>query len=215
MGKVVIVDYKLGNLFSVKQACDHIGLESELSSDKKKVLEADALILPGVGAFKEAMDHMEALDLIEPFKDFAQTEKPILGVCLGLQLLFSESEEFGSGKGLNIIEGTVKKIPKLDDSRKIRVPQIGWNTVKEFNGRFENTPLEGVKETDYFYFVHSFYVEPASSENIVGQTTYENLTYSSVISNGKNVFATQFHPEKSAEKGIGIYQRWAKNFDLI
>ena len=129
MKKVVIVDSNLGNLFSVKHICDFYSINAFISSDKKDILDADALIMPGVGAFREAMNNLDKLDLILPIKDMILSGKPIFGVCLGMQLLFTESEEYGLSKGLNLIEGSIKKFPKEVNGVKLKTPNVGWNQI--------------------------------------------------------------------------------------
>ena len=205
--RIAIIDYNLGNLFSVYHACTTLGYKAKITNDKKEISEADFLILPGVGAFGDAMNTLHQLDLVSPILDFINSGKPFLGVCLGLQLLFSESEEFGAHKGLNIIEGTVKKFPDRDENRNlIKVPQIQWNQILCSNeANWKSSPLRECKSGDYMYFVHSYYVKPASEEAVVSSTEYVGITYcSSSIRN--NVFASQFHPEKSGEHGLDIYK---------
>ena len=205
--KIVIIDYQLGNLFSVHQACLNFGLDAVLSSEKSVISQADALILPGVGAFGDAMNSLLRLDLVKPLQDSIASGKPFLGVCLGMQLLFSESEEFGSHKGLNIIRGTVKKFPVMDlDGVKLRVPQISWNRIREKRS-WSRTPLKGISDGEYMYFVHSYYVCPEDSAEILAETTYGGLSYCSSLYKN-NIFATQFHPEKSAREGLKIYKNW-------
>lgn len=215
MKNIVIVDYHLGNLFSVKQACDTIGINARVSSSKVDIEDADALILPGVGAFIEAMQNLEQLGLIDPLKKSVQQGKPLFGVCLGLQLLFTRSEEFGSGLGLDLISGTIKKFPPTSaQGSKVKVPQIAWNTIYRDTQNWQNSPLFDVPENEFMYFVHSYFVEPKDSSCVLTKTNYEGLEYcSSVLQD--NIFATQFHPEKSAEKGLAIYKNWASNNNLI
>ncbi|MGZ3776608.1 MAG: imidazole glycerol phosphate synthase subunit HisH, partial [Mucilaginibacter sp.] len=196
MKKVTIIDYHLGNLFSVKQACDNIGLNSKISSLVEDVESADALILPGVGAFIEAMQNLEQLDIINPIKKAVAAGKPMFGVCLGLQLLFTESEEFGAGNGLDIIKGAIKKFPPMSNGEKIKVPQIGWNKIYKLNQPWDTTPLKDVDENEYMYFVHSYYVQPTDDAVILTKTNYEGIEYCSAVKSN-NIFATQFHPEKS------------------
>lgn len=212
--KVTIIDYQLGNLFSVKQACDTIGLKAEVSSQKEDIESADALILPGVGAFIEAMTNLDKFDLINPIKDAVNSGTPIFGVCLGQQLLFTESEEFGSGKGLDLISGLIKKFPASKDGNKIKVPQIAWNRICRLEQNWENTPLSELNNNEFMYFVHSYYVAPSSSSCVLTQTNYEDIEYCSSILE-KNIFATQFHPEKSSEKGLSIYRNWALINNLL
>jgi len=212
--KVVIIDYQLGNLFSVKHACDNVGIDSEISTDIAKLASADALILPGVGAFKEAMNNLQSLGLENPIKDAILRGKPFFGVCLGLQMLFTESEEFGNHKGLGLIEGKIRKFPyKTEFSDNIKVPQIGWNQIKGTKD-WRNTPLEGLSDMEYMYFVHSYYADASNPSDIITKTTYEGLEYCSAILKD-NLFATQFHPEKSAANGLSIYKNWAVQNGLI
>jgi glutamine amidotransferase len=206
---IAIVDYEAGNLFSVQHACKSVGLDHIIANKPEEVMSANALILPGVGAFGAAMDNLRKLDLIQPLRDFASTGKPLIGICLGMQLLFSESEEFGSHKGLNLIEGTIVKFPSTDkNGESIKVPQIGWNRIFKHSGLLEgwdNTPLEKILDGEFMYFVHSYYACPDYEKHILSVTNYGGLDFcSSVVKD--NVFATQFHPEKSAKEGMKIYQ---------
>jgi glutamine amidotransferase len=213
---IVILDYQLGNLFSVKQACDRVGLKATISSSKEDIKNADGIIMPGVGAFAEAMSNMHKLDLVEPLKDFVAEEKPLFGVCLGQQLLFTESEEFGNSKGLNFIPGLIRKFPSFSVlNNLIKVPQIGWNHIYRKSTAWEGTPLVQIKENAYVYFVHSYYVEPSNIENILTVTNYEGIEYCSSVIKKSNIFATQFHPEKSGELGLGIYKAWGQMFNLL
>lgn len=203
--KTVIVDYGMGNMFSVLRACASAGLDAALTSDPKELESADAVILPGVGAFGPAMENLAKLDLVGPLKDFCASGRPFLGVCLGYQLLFSESGEFGSHKGLDIIKGVVKKFP-VPNSEQAKVPQIGWNAIRRA-GAWEDTLLAGLADGEYMYFVHSFYVEPAPGEPVSSVTSYAGVDYASSVSRG-NLFACQFHPEKSAWNGLKIYENF-------
>jgi|TARA_B110001469_G_C9648223_1_gene329096 glutamine amidotransferase len=212
--KVVIIDYQLGNLYSVKQACDVTGMNAVVSSVKKDILAADALILPGVGAFIQAMNNLKKLDIIDAIKSKVTSGTPLFGICLGLQLLFTKSEEFGSGEGLNLISGVIKKFPEEYGGKKIKVPHITWNQLIEVNTPFEETPFKDLNNLEFMYFIHSYYVEPTNDSLILTNTNYDGIEFcSSVIQN--NIFATQFHPEKSANKGISIYENWAKINGLI
>jgi imidazole glycerol-phosphate synthase subunit HisH len=213
--KIAIIDYQLGNLFSVKQACLYLGYDAFITSDPQEVINADYAILPGVGAFADSMINMKKLDLIEPVKDFVASGKPFMGICLGLQLLLTESEEFGNSKGLNLIEGVVKRFSNKDtEGDVLKVPQIAWNQIYEpTKDTWVNTPLSICNEGDYMYFVHSFYAQPTSSEVILSTTDYGGYNYcSSIIKD--NIFACQFHPEKSGQYGVKIYEYWVNNSDL-
>jgi len=206
--KVAIIDYQLGNMFSVRQACLYLGYDAIITTDKNELLNADYAILPGVGAFGDAMKNLRSLDFIEPIKEFVAAGKPFMGVCLGLQLLFTESEEFGNNKGLNLIEGVVKKFPEVDGSKnKVKVPQIEWNQIYNGQHPWADSPLKNCASGDYMYFVHSFYVKPEDNSNNLSETKYAGITYCSSIKK-KNLFASQFHPEKSGRHGINIYKNW-------
>lgn len=210
--KVVIIDYKLGNLFSVNQALLNVGLDVAISSDKDEILQADALVLPGVGAFRDAMENLTQLNLIDSLTQMVQKEKkPFLGICLGLQLLFTTSDEFGETQGLNFVAGSVKRFKNVDvHGNRVRVPQIAWNTIEERErGNWIDTPLENIKPGTDMYFVHSYYVEPNDKAVVLSTTNYGGLKYCSSIMQ-ENIFACQFHPEKSAKEGLKIYKKWSE-----
>lgn len=208
--KVCVIDFKLGNLFSVHQALKNTGLDTKVSSNKSDVNEADALVLPGVGAFSDAMKTLEELDLIQPILRGVANGKPLFGICLGLQLLFSESEEFGLTKGLGLIQGRVTRFNKVNRYGETRkVPYIGWNQInKPEQVDWENTPLDQTKESEFMYFVHSYYVDPSEKVELT-QSEYDGQKFVSGILKD-NIFACQFHPEKSGINGLGIYKRWAE-----
>ncbi|MFH2091034.1 MAG: imidazole glycerol phosphate synthase subunit HisH [Pseudomonadota bacterium] len=208
---VVIIDYDMSNLFSVKHLCDILGVTCEITNDKKKILNAGAVILPGVGAFSDAMGNLEKLDLVYSIHDFIQSGKSFMGVCLGLQLLFTQSDEFGCHKGLNIIPGVVKKFKTiLENGEKVKVPHVGWNRLyqpKSNQNRWQKSPLKNFKENEFTYFVHSYYVQPKDDRHVLSLTNYEDQEFCSSI-HADNIFATQFHPEKSGENGIKIFSEW-------
>ena len=213
--KVCIIDYKLGNLFSVNQALMNIGLDVAITTDVNEIDVSDALVLPGVGAFGDAMRNLRDLQLIEPIINGVNAGKPFLGICLGLQLLFTESEEFLLTKGLNLIKGRVTRFNNVNPEGLIRkVPQIGWNQIfkPEYNS-WSGTPLQETAEGTYMYFVHSFYIEPKEPIALT-YTNYDGHLYvSSVLK--KNIFACQFHPEKSAKEGLRVYMNWAALNNLV
>ena len=212
--KVIIIDYQLGNLFSVKQACDKIGINAELSSKSEDILNADGLILPGVGAFNEAMNNLKEFGLDIAIQEKVKSGTPIFGICLGQQLLFSESEEFGAGKGLDLISGIIKRFPETIEERKVKVPHIAWNTIFKLNQEWDNTALKDLNNNDFMYFIHSYYVKPKDDACILTLTNYDGIEFCSAILKN-NIFATQFHPEKSADKGISIYKNWALINNLL
>ena len=211
---VAIVEFGLGNLFSVKAACEHAGMNATLSADASVLAQADAVILPGVGAFGDAMAELRRRDLVAPLRDLAASGKPLIGICLGLQLFMSEGFEFGRHEGLNLIAGDVVRFDKPKGvSGELKVPQVGWNRVQSPGGnltRWENTPLEGQRDGVYQYFVHSFYAWPADPAVVCATTTYGDVTYCSSIQRD-SLFACQFHPERSGQDGLAIYgnmKRW-------
>ncbi|MBI4199956.1 MAG: imidazole glycerol phosphate synthase subunit HisH [Chloroflexi bacterium] len=198
------MDYGLGNLYSVKQACEHVGLGAAITSSKQEILCSDAVILPGVGAFGDAMASLRRLDLTGVIRDIALSAKPLLGICLGMQLLMTESCEFGRHQGLGIITGTVERLQSSDKGgRRLKVPQVGWNhiwRVREWTG----TPLGGLGDGDFMYFVHSYYVSPADTGMILSVSRYGVTQFCSSLQR-RNIFACQFHPERSGQPALRIY----------
>lgn len=206
---IAIIDYGMGNLFSVQRACASIGLEGVITADKKVIKDSSGLILPGVGAFGDAMYNLHKLDLIEIIKDQISLGKPFLGICLGMQLLFTESKEFGIRKGLDIIKGVVVKfVSKVEGSESgtIKIPQVGWNQIY-FQKNLDI--LDGITNGEYMYFVHSYYPLPKDSGVVITTTRYEHTEYCSSYLKD-SVFATQFHPEKSGWAGLRLFKNWAQ-----
>ncbi|MGE4192510.1 MAG: imidazole glycerol phosphate synthase subunit HisH [Pseudodesulfovibrio sp.] len=210
---VAIIDYGLGNLYSIKHACEYMGLSVEVTNDPAAVTRAKSVILPGVGAFGDAMNALKRLDLVSPLKDVADSDIPLMGICLGQQLLFSSSEEFGAHEGLGLIPGRVQYFPIQEiDGRTYKVPQVGWNTIhppEDDPGRWAGTLLEGVSPGADMYFVHSCHVVPDSDEVMLCTTTYGDVAFSSG-SFYKNITAFQFHPERSGTEGLAVYANFAK-----
>lgn len=201
--KVAIIDYEMCNLFSVTRACQKAGLIPVITRDSGEIDAADAVILPGVGAFGDAMKNLKRLNLI-PVLERASRNKPFMGICLGLQLLFSSSTEFGDHLGLNLIEGVVEKFPNEINGRRVKVPQVGWNRVSFASSE----PIfEGITNGSFFYFIHSYYVNPINKAEVLSSTDYEGINYCSAIKRG-NITAFQFHPEKSGVFGLKIYENW-------
>lgn len=197
---IAIVDYGMGNLRSVEKALQKVGAETLVTSDAEKITGAEGLVLPGVGAFKDCMRNLKDYGLIDSLYQFIQSGRPFLGICLGLQLLFSESTEFGLYKGLDIIKGKVVRFPQNSTTK---VPHMGWNTVNIKEG----VPLlQNIEDESYFYFVHSYYVIP-EDESIVASTTHYGIEFVSSICHN-NIFACQFHPEKSQELGLKILKKF-------
>ncbi len=201
--KIVIVDYGMGNLRNVQKAFEKIGFEARLTRNKSEIRRASAVVLPGVGAFKDCMENLEKYGLVEILHRSVEKGIPYLGICLGLQVLFSESEEFGSHKGLDLIKG---KVVRFEPDPEHKVPHMGWNTIEKVN---EVPMLQGVENGDFFYFVHSYYVIPDKADWISSFTTFGKPFVSSIWK--ENLFATQFHPEKSQQKGLRILENFVKS----
>ena len=197
---VAIIDYDAGNIRSVEKAIRYLGKEAVVTSDPEKILAADRVILPGVGAFGDAMKRLHAMGLVEVIRQAADRGTPFLGICLGLQLLFEKSEESPGVPGLGLLQGEILRLPEHPG---LKVPHIGWNSLKYPNpGRL----FRGIPEDSYVYFVHSYYLK-AQDEGIVTATTeYGTLVHASVESG--NLFACQFHPEKSSETGLTILENF-------
>jgi glutamine amidotransferase len=195
---IAIVDYGMGNLRSVEKGFLKVGVDAKVVTDSKAVDNADAVVLPGVGAFRDCMKNLEEMSLTEPILRSIQKGKPYLGICLGLQVLFTESEEFGIHKGFDILKGKVVRF-----QINLKVPHMGWN-----NAKIQRRPpiFDGIQDEAFFYFVHSYYVVP-DDNNIVATTTDYGITFASMVWK-ENIFATQFHPEKSQKTGLKIL----KNF---
>ncbi|OGP75826.1 MAG: imidazole glycerol phosphate synthase, glutamine amidotransferase subunit [Deltaproteobacteria bacterium RBG_16_49_23] len=201
--KIVIIDYGMGNLRSVQKGFEQVGFEARLTRSRREISGASAIVLPGVGAFKDCMENLEKYGLIEPILQSIEKGKPYLGICLGLQILLSESEEFGHKRGLDLIRGRVVKF-RPDPEHK--VPHMGWNTIEKER---EAPPLQGLESGDFFYFVHSYYVVPEEGQWTSTVTRYGIPFVSSLWK--ENIFATQFHPEKSQQKGLKILENFAKS----
>ena len=197
---IAIIDYGAGNLHSVKNALDFLGADNIVTGNKEEILSADKVILPGVGAFGDAMKCLEERGLVETVKAVAENGKPFLGICLGLHLLFEESEESPNVKGLGIFKGKIVKIP---DNRSLKIPHMGWNNIRITK---DSKILKNIGNEPYVYFVHSYYVE-AEDESVVSAYTEYGQRLDIAVEQG-NVFATQFHPEKSGDTGMEIL----KNF---
>lgn len=197
---IAIIDYGAGNLHSVKNALDSLSAESVISNNPEEILSADKIILPGVGAFGDAMEALERSGLTETVRRAVELNKPLLGICLGLHLLFEESEETPDVKGLGILKGRVAKIPKAEG---IKIPHMGWNSL-EFPK--ESRILKGIGDEPYLYFVHSYYVQPEDEAVVSAYTDYGNRL--AVAVEKGNLFAVQFHPEKSGDTGHIILENF-------
>ncbi|MEE3438350.1 MULTISPECIES: imidazole glycerol phosphate synthase subunit HisH [Ruminococcus] len=198
---IAIIDYGAGNIQSVYKALKFIGADCKVTDNKDEILNADGAILPGVGSFGDAMDTMTKRGIKDTIIEYTKSGKPFLGICLGLQLLFPESEETPGVKGLDIFKGTITRIP--NQNRTLKIPHMGWNniSIKQKDGIFKD--IEG---EPYVYFVHSFYLK-AQDKDIVAATTQYGVEIDAAVQKG-NIIATQFHPEKSGEVGL----KMLKNF---
>ena len=199
---IAIIDYDAGNLKSVEKALAAVGHESVITRDFQTILSADKVILPGVGAFSDALHNMKKYDLDQVIREVAEKKIPLLGICLGLQLLFEESEESPGVEGLHLLDGKILRIP---DKEGLKIPHIGWNSLNLQNqGRL----FEGIEQQPYVYFVHSYYLKAEEEEIIKATTEYSTHIHASVEKG--NLFACQFHPEKSSDLGLAILKNFAE-----
>lgn len=203
---IAIIDYDAGNLKSVGKALDYLGEENAITRERKEILAADKVILPGVGAFGEAMEHLKRYELDKVIREVAGNGTPLLGICLGLQLLFAGSEENGGAQGLHILDGEIVRFPAMEG---LKIPHIGWNSLHLQNqGRL----FEGIGEGAFVYFVHSYYLR-AEDEKIVKASAEYGVHFHASVEQG-NVFACQFHPEKSSSVGLRILRNFAKSGEV-
>ena len=206
---IAVIDYGMGNLRSVQKSLEFVGAKVFVTHDPDLILNADSVVLPGVGSFKDCMSNLKELNLIDPIRKFIDGGKPFLGICLGLQVLFEESEEYGPVAGLGILPGKVVKfsrnISETKNGQLIKVPHMGWNKieVKKKDPLFENIDVIA----PYFYFVHSYYVVP-KDKNMVATVTNYGIEFVSGIQY-KNIYAFQFHPEKSQTMGLALLERFS------
>lgn len=210
--KITIIDSGIGNLFSISRALETVGAEIEITSDAKTIAKAQHLILPGVGAFSTGMSGLHEQELDTAIIEHSQSGKPLLGICLGMQMLMSSSEEHGNHQGLNLIPGQVKKIPnRTIEGNTHKIPHIGWNALQPPSEKrsWKNTILENTIEGDAIYFVHSFFVTPDSFDDALAITYYGGHKISAVVNRG-NVYGCQFHPEKSGKTGLNILKRFVQ-----
>lgn len=208
--KVVIINYGLSNLLSVQRAFEHCGTEVLVSGDPEDILAADKIVLPGVGAFKDGMHGLIQLGLDKAIQEKAKSGTPILGICLGMQMLFDESEENGCHKGLGLIPGRVIKIPALSvTEEKQNVPHIGWNVLLPGDDGidFNHALMSGLQSNEEVYFVHSYEAKPEQQEDLIANTVYGGRRVCAIAGKG-NVFGCQFHPEKSGKVGLRIINNY-------
>jgi len=198
---IAIIDYGMGNLRSVQKAFEFLGYEAVVTQEPNKILDASHVVLPGVGAFGDAMKNLKKAELIDTIYRTIETGKPFLGICLGMQLLFEKSHEGGLFTGLSLLPGEVKRIP---EHLNVKIPHIGWNELKHS----PNPIFRSLEQPCFVYFVHSYYVEPENSKDIIATTFYGmNIP---VAVNRENIYAVQFHPEKSGQEGLKILRNFAQ-----
>ncbi len=207
---IAIIDYGMGNLRSVQKAFETVGHRAVVTREPGAIADASHVVLPGVGAFADCMANLEQYGLVEPIRKAIASGKPFLGICLGLQLLFTESEEFGIHKGLGVLRGRVKKFPfgngqAAQTNVRLKVPHMGWNGVAIERAA---PPLRGIQSGEHVYFVHSYYVEPQDGAVVATRTDY-GLSFASSVWRD-NIFACQFHPEKSQAAGLRIVRNFGE-----
>jgi len=204
---ITVVDYGMGNLRSVAKAFEAVGANIKVSSKPEDIKNSKAIVVPGVGAFKDAIKHLKELNLYDEIINHINNKKPYFGICLGLQILFEKGYEFGEHRGLGIIKG---KVIRFTQKEGYKIPHMGWNQVniKQKNGLFKN-----IKNSEFFYFVHSFYVVPEDSKVIASTTDYINEFCSSIQID--NIWAVQFHPEKSQKPGLKLIKNFVKKVNTL
>jgi len=206
---IAIVDYGMGNLRSVHKALERVGYNVRVTADPQEVIDASQIILPGVGAFRDCMRNLEELHLLEPVIRSIEAGKPFLGICLGLQLLFEESDEFGTHQGMGVLRGRVTRFPEgihdPETGQPCPIPHMGWNTVEI---KKEIPLFAGIGNGSFFYFVHSYYAMPQDPNDIAATTPY-GIEFACAVQRA-NIFAVQFHPEKSQEKGLQLLRNFGR-----
>ncbi|NOS67640.1 MAG: imidazole glycerol phosphate synthase subunit HisH [Candidatus Peribacteraceae bacterium] len=209
MKKIVIVDYGVGNIHSAMKGLKRFTEDVVLSEDPEVIRNASALVLPGQGAFKTGMDGIKVRGLLNIIREAGAAGKPILGICLGAQLLLAKGFEFGEHEGLGLLPGKVIHFPTLEPGTKI--PHMGWNAINEpTSARWKGTALEGLRPGAEMYFIHSYILQPTDPAHVLATTVYGGLTFPSVIGTG-NIIGCQFHPEKSGEEGLGILKKFVSS----
>jgi len=203
---ITIIDYEMGNLRSVEKAFESLGFAARVSADPADIPRADKLVLPGVGAFADCVNNLRAGGFVAPLLVHVESAKPLLGICVGMQMLFDESEEFGRHQGLGLIPGRVVRFPSgmVENGERLKVPHMGWNTIS-FR---QDAPLfRGIDDGSYVYFVHSYHCQADNEADIAASCTYGDVTFCASLWRG-NIMATQFHPEKSQEIGLRIFRNF-------
>ena len=204
--KITIIDYDMGNIFNIFKSFEKLDCEAELTNEPKKVLNAERLVLPGVGSFENGINNLKKYNLVDAINQYVLNSRPLLGICVGMQLLLNKSFENGEHLGLNFIKGNVLKFENKNSDNKVKIPQIGWNNIniKNINSKI----ISGINDNEYMYFLHSYYVKPIENV-IVTQTNYGATQYCSILQKN-NIIGVQFHPERSAKEGLKILNNFLK-----
>ena len=205
---ITIIDYEMGNLRSVEKAFQKLGHVAKISSNPTDLLTSDKVVLPGVGAFSDCIRNLRAGGFVDPLFQHVASGKPLLGICVGMQMLFDESEEFGRHQGLGLIKGKVVRFPAgmLEQGERLKVPHMGWNSIHICR----QAPIfKGTPDASYVYFVHSYYCTADNSQDIAASCRYGNVEFCAAVWQG-NIMATQFHPEKSQAVGLNIFDNFGK-----
>ena len=214
---IAVIDYGMGNLFSIRNACLASGMDAKITNSRREISGADAVILPGVGAFYDAMEALKRLNLVSVVKEIAESEKLLFGICLGMQLLMQKSYEFEDCKGLEIIKGDVVPFtePSHEDGRRFKIPHINWNRIwKEKKVSCGGKLLDCLSDGEYMYFAHSYYCVPEDQKIISSTTSYAAIEFCSAFQY-KNIIACQFHPERSGEKGLLVYEELCAQINRV
>ena len=210
MKTVSIIDFKVGNIYSVVQACKEVGLNVKVTSNYDEILSSDGVILPGVGAFKNGMRGLKLRGLIEPIKEHIEKKRPFLGICLGMQMMLSKSYEFGEIDGLDVITGNVTKIPNKNKKNiPHKIPHIGWNSLSFLNSYTDDSIFNTKINKSSMYFVHSYKADCDSNANVVAVTNYNDIEINAIIKHD-NAYGCQFHPEKSGKYGLMLLNDFLK-----
>lgn len=205
---IAIIDYGMGNLRSVSKALEEVGAKVKVTSSASDIRKASKVVFPGVGSFADGMTELSKRGLVTPIKESIKDKKPFLGICLGLHLLFEKSEEAPGAKGLYILKGQVKKLPTFNGSKKLKIPHIGWNQIKLTKEGKKSSLFKDIKDNSFVYFVHSYYAQPKDASIVSTCTDYGISFCTSLVKD--NIYATQFHPEKSQRVGLKILENFHK-----